>query len=506
MPTPYTGTQIRQALAEEAYRGEYPICVDSTTTGSTTTVIVGGVAYGASGATANKYHDIYIYVAEQVATDCGKNVSEGGTFSATDTTLTMEASHGLVAGDVIKIDSEYLKVWSVSTNDLTVERGWQGSTATTHANASDVYYHRPYIGEVSKVLSASGFAPASGTFTVAPAFTGGPVSGKALIFHYGERPEDHWSYIIRTLRNMRYPGYLPVTLCPDGDMEDTGVTTWAAEGSPTTREKATSPFPFGRQALHIVAGLGGTGALGGAIPVGVNETPYVAVPIKVISGSASVTLYDATNSTALKTVTVTAKHPVLVYFTTPLASTTKSLKIQLLGVTTTNEFYAGPVWVWTPERHRYPLDTSSVARATDVKGATILPLGETVETDVYMLHEPLEDVSYRMERDDRANQENIIIPWNSYPTFMQVESRYPELTFDTDTTYAERDMVVQGAMYYIEMARAARMAASNPPLASLHRSLARDYAGTYSTMLQAAGISLVEALQVPSNRAAVRFA
>ena len=66
-------------------------------------------------------------------------------------------------------------------------------------------------------------------------------------------------------------------------------------------------------------------------------------------------------------------------------------------------------------------------------------------------------------------------------------------------------MVVQGAMYHIERARAAKLMATNPSLAGFHNSRARQYARTYSGMLESLGISLVDVEDESSDRQAVRF-
>ena len=77
-------------------------------------------------------------------------INEGGTFSAVDTTLTVTSGTGIVATDVIRVDNELMLVTNVSTNDLTVVRGYAGAgassevntegptAATTHADASVV--------------------------------------------------------------------------------------------------------------------------------------------------------------------------------------------------------------------------------------------------------------------------------------------------------------------------------------------------------------------------------
>lgn len=61
-------------------------------------------------------------------------INEGGTFSNSDTTLTVTSSnptHQIATGDIILIEKELLFVSGVSTNDLTVVRGHTGLNANT---------------------------------------------------------------------------------------------------------------------------------------------------------------------------------------------------------------------------------------------------------------------------------------------------------------------------------------------------------------------------------------
>jgi len=69
-------------------------------------------------------------------------INEGGTFSDSDTTLTVTSSnpgHQIAANDFILIEEEILKVTNVSTNDLTVTRAQNGTTAATHADGTTVF-------------------------------------------------------------------------------------------------------------------------------------------------------------------------------------------------------------------------------------------------------------------------------------------------------------------------------------------------------------------------------
>ena len=57
-------------------------------------------------------------------------------------TVTLDGSHGIVAGEVIRIDSEQMYVVSVSTNDLTVIRAWDGSVLASHSNNAAIHVNR----------------------------------------------------------------------------------------------------------------------------------------------------------------------------------------------------------------------------------------------------------------------------------------------------------------------------------------------------------------------------
>ena len=65
-------------------------------------------------------------------------INEGGTFSNSDTTLTVTSGTGIANNDLILIDNEILKVTNVATNDLTVTRAQSGTEAAAHVNGSTV--------------------------------------------------------------------------------------------------------------------------------------------------------------------------------------------------------------------------------------------------------------------------------------------------------------------------------------------------------------------------------
>lgn len=66
-------------------------------------------------------------------------INEGAQFSNSDTTLTVADGSIFMPGDTIEIESEELLITAVSGNDLTVTRGYAGTSAAAHNDATTVY-------------------------------------------------------------------------------------------------------------------------------------------------------------------------------------------------------------------------------------------------------------------------------------------------------------------------------------------------------------------------------
>lgn len=64
------------------------------------------------------------------------------TANPADDTITVDSSHGIVAGEVIRLDSEIMFVEAASTNDLIVTRQFDGTLLAAHANNTPVHTNR----------------------------------------------------------------------------------------------------------------------------------------------------------------------------------------------------------------------------------------------------------------------------------------------------------------------------------------------------------------------------
>ena len=82
-----------------------------------------------------------------------------GAISAGLATISVDSGHGIAANDIIKIDNEYIRVDSISTNDLNVTagtgRGLFGTGSQSHADDASVYLIVDAGQDVGSATSAS---------------------------------------------------------------------------------------------------------------------------------------------------------------------------------------------------------------------------------------------------------------------------------------------------------------------------------------------------------------
>ena len=85
-----------------------------------------------------------VFVSERAFAALGSIlVNDAGiTAAVDDNSITVDGSHGIVASEIIQIDSEEMLVLSVATNVLTVVRAYNGSILATHADDTAVKINR----------------------------------------------------------------------------------------------------------------------------------------------------------------------------------------------------------------------------------------------------------------------------------------------------------------------------------------------------------------------------
>ena len=90
--------------------------------------------------------------------DSKVDINEGGTYGSSDVTLTVTDGDVFTAGDEIKIDNEIMLVVSVSGDNLTVHRAYQGTSAATHADGANIEFINHKINKEIRLKDRDGVA------------------------------------------------------------------------------------------------------------------------------------------------------------------------------------------------------------------------------------------------------------------------------------------------------------------------------------------------------------
>ena len=104
------------------------------------------------------------------------SISEGFTFTESDSTLTVSQGAGFSVGQTLVVESEHLAVISIFGNDLGVVRGANGTTPQPHGDGVPVFILSEeivtiYVGTKQgelKALKDDGFGPPSTKWTFRP--------------------------------------------------------------------------------------------------------------------------------------------------------------------------------------------------------------------------------------------------------------------------------------------------------------------------------------------------
>jgi hypothetical protein len=83
----------------------------------------------------------------EVVEDSGADINEGSAFGASDITLKVTDGSKFAVGQTLLIEGEQLYITGIATDDLTVVRGVNGTTATSHPDGTDIFIFR-YPGSV----------------------------------------------------------------------------------------------------------------------------------------------------------------------------------------------------------------------------------------------------------------------------------------------------------------------------------------------------------------------
>ena len=155
-------------------------------------------------------------------------------------------------------------------------------------------------------------------------------------------PDELNACIIRAQQKMYFETQSPLSLAADADMSTSGVSDWTTVGTLGTKEKVTTAANVfsGTTSLHLVNSATDSGARTASFDGEDGNLPvFVSTCVYISSGTATLVLYDATNSAEIKSYSTTARGwtRLWIYHNTP--PTCKQFQVRLLGEESNADLY-----------------------------------------------------------------------------------------------------------------------------------------------------------------------
>ncbi len=329
-----------------------------------------------------------------------------------------------------------------------LENGWarvESDSAATPLN----------VGEVRRV---SDYAPSTGIFTVIRAFTSNPTTTQTVGLYKTIPPGEQFGmqlgwrhYINRVLRAIRYRRYGLLTLITDGDMETSGTTSWTASNATLTKVTTAASIALGAQALQVDNTLANGYARSSLVAVTPGDTYDLRADCKVTSGTAYLVAYDETNSTEIDSDNQSGRDWRFLDFTFTVPADSYSISIRLKGSEATADAYWDNVSLRHQGGQRIALP-SWVTEPGQIEGLFLWE-GSQSKDDAYLWDSQVQSRALHYDLlEDPLGATPLRVEWHVRPYSRQLLlvrglSAYGELSATTDTTVADKDMVVCGTRY-----------------------------------------------------------
>jgi len=449
-------TNIRQDILKLLDPTAYPIASTVTALSNLTTELRDSVL-----SPVGQVEDLvskWVYVSTQPAkVDSTSNISDAGGISASDTTVGVTDGTDFNVGDGIQIENEIMLVTAIVTNDLTVTRAIQGTTAATHADTTDVYKIGPAVGEIANITNVD-FSVAAVAVTITPALSCQMVVGQAYEIHRSFHPSIIHTHLDTVMGSLRQNYLIPLSQVTDGHMQDSGVTIWTASVATLTKDTTAASVRHGKQSLKILATAANGQAQSASIPVKGGDAVLVIAEVYITGGdSARLRVYDVTNSAYITDADATSAQTgwVTLAFQYQVPATCELARVDLESPANTDATFWSYVIHWPVSNQFFDIP-NLLEYAHDVKNVYELPLGNglsgTGDLNAYRVNEapPVFFDHVNSERDDTgvvaARYTFTKRPRNGL--WIKARKNVPLVTGatavlkDADTTAAHKDVLV----------------------------------------------------------------
>lgn len=340
--------------------------------------------------------------------------------------------------------------------------------ATTLTDARRTWITNEHAGDVVTCGASTGAISANTGTILTLVWTGGtPASG--LPYSIGSIVPADCQYEIhrlmppsrlkecinRVLRDLRRMVYVPFTLVTDGDMETAGVASWTASNCTPTKITTAAYVKHGSQSMRVLNTLANGYAASAAIPVIEGRTFLVVAVGRCAVGTATVQPYDDTNAAviasdaAIWTTDEGAWFELGHLITIPSAC--ESISIRLRGTGATDDIYWDSVIVLDVNDAILALP-DWITNKNQIEGFFTFPRGSAIDDGGYVLDERWTDLVsdwLALVDESAANPWQVQVPTPfDRPIFLKALRPFAELSADGDTTVANYDEVLEGAVAY----------------------------------------------------------
>lgn len=243
------------------------------------------------------------------------------------------------------------------------------------------------VGDVARVIN---WTYGTNTLTVAGALAAGgalatPTTAFDYEVHYKFHPVRIHERINEVLETLRHDIWLPLTLITDGDMQTSGVGSWAATGSTRAKQTTGTGVQFGTQCLRVTNSAAGanTGLVTGAsLNLAPGTEVFCAAMVQTVSGTSSdahLEFYDVTNSAIIKKgfVDTLSRGNTLIAFRTTVPATSTAQTVRLRG-TASDSVIDWNFAVVLPIAQRQFAFPTSLEWSEDYTGMFFLEVGKSI--------------------------------------------------------------------------------------------------------------------------------
>jgi len=304
------------------------------------------------------------------------------------------------------------------------------------------------------------FAPNTsneGIITFAPIITADNYNaGPAYEIHYSLHPDNLKADCInKALRAMRYPTYWPLGLLTNADMEDATITTvWLEKESdkPTVAENTTAANVYrGQKSMSVTDSNVGDEYAYQAFNVIAGESMYLFAfgRTSAAATEAQVIAYDATTGAAIDTWDLDDLEWQEMGGKITIPASCKSAQVRLNIVTAEGVAYFDDVQCYSENQKEFTLP-AWITHESQIGDVYYLPEGSPGPDEGRMVNET--ELRYVGTPKILGSGGRFTIEVRGAnigrPLYLETYRHYAELSADIDTTNADRDAVVEGALHF----------------------------------------------------------